>query len=114
MSGLGGPTDPQGEAPVGESARDISMWVIRAGVAMALVIAVAVIVGLAQPKPDDAETIRDTTDPSTSFPPEWDSRIAPYTRIVENLRGLDFEHPVSVRFLAIGAFEKTVTTDARS
>jgi hypothetical protein len=50
-------------------------------------------------------------DEKHSYPKEWDARIKPYVEIVEDERGLAFEHPVKVRFLDKKAFEKTVRTD---
>jgi hypothetical protein len=41
----------------------------------------------------------------------WDPRIAPIARVVEKIRGLDFDHPVPVRFLTDKAFRKEVTAD---
>jgi len=34
-----------------------------------------------------------------SYPSEWDARVAPIVDQVEEIRGLEFEHPVEVRFL---------------
>jgi hypothetical protein len=42
---------------------------------------------------------------------EWDSRVAPIVRTVEKIRGLQFDHPVPVRFLSDKAFRKEVTSD---
>ncbi len=112
MSDLGDQA-PHQDAPVGGSDPNVSMWVVRGGVGVALLLTVAVIFALTQPKPDGAQVTRDTTPTLTSYPQKWDSRIAPYAKIAERLRGLDFEHPVKVRFLATGKFEKTVTTDAK-
>ncbi|MEO5710530.1 MAG: hypothetical protein ABIQ59_11995 [Nocardioidaceae bacterium] len=50
----------------------------------------------------------------TATPTQWDSRIAPYAKIAEKLRGLTFDAPVPVRFLSPAKFEKTVTTDDTS
>jgi hypothetical protein len=36
------------------------------------------------------------------FPKRWDARIAPIAATVARLRGLDFEHPVPIRYLAEG------------
>ncbi|RNL60580.1 hypothetical protein EFK50_19890 [Nocardioides marmoriginsengisoli] len=46
-----------------------------------------------------------------SYPKTWDSRIAPYVKIVEKERRLTFKHPVEVRFLDAAAFEKTVKSE---
>ena len=50
-------------------------------------------------------------DEKHSYPKAWDPRVKPYVDIVEEERGLTFEHPVKVRFLDAKAFEKTVRTD---
>ena len=50
-------------------------------------------------------------DAGPSHPKEWDARIKPYVEIVEKERGLEFDHPVEVRFLGKKAFEKTLRTD---
>jgi hypothetical protein len=47
------------------------------------------------------------------YPKAWDSRIAPYVKIVEKERGLTFKHPVAVRFLEPAAFEKTLKTEEK-
>ncbi len=41
----------------------------------------------------------------------WDPRIAPIAKTVEKIRGLEFDHPVPVRFLSDKAFRKKVTRD---
>jgi hypothetical protein len=40
------------------------------------------------------------------FPSRWDARVAPIATEVARLRGLDFEHPVPVRYLPPKEFEK--------
>lgn len=52
-------------------------------------------------------------DDEPSYPKEWDARIKPYVKFVEDERDLTFEHPVEVRFLDKVAFEKTVRTDKK-
>jgi hypothetical protein len=47
-----------------------------------------------------------------TFPTHWDKRIAPLARITAKQRGLDFVHPVPVRFLSRKAFAKAVTRDS--
>jgi hypothetical protein len=44
-------------------------------------------------------------------PSQWDAQVAPIARTVEKIRGLEFDHPVPVRFLSDKAFRKEVTTD---
>jgi hypothetical protein len=48
------------------------------------------------------------------YPKTWDSRILPFVTIAEKERGLAFKHPVAVKFLSAKAFEKTVSTEAKS
>lgn len=52
-------------------------------------------------------------DDDASYPKEWDARIKPYVKIVEDERGLTFEHPVKVRFLSKAEFKKTTQTDKK-
>ena len=47
----------------------------------------------------------------SKYPSKWDARIAPIATEVSALRGLTFEHPVSVHFLAPTDFEKTLAID---
>jgi len=42
------------------------------------------------------------------FPSSWDPRVAPIAAEVAHLRGLAFEHPVQIRYLAAKDFEKEV------
>ena len=50
--------------------------------------------------------------PVVAAPPtRWDSRILELVRFVEKSRGLEFEHPIPVEFLADAAFEKEVVSD---
>lgn len=50
-------------------------------------------------------------DDGPSFPDEWDARVVPYIEFVEEERGLEFLHPVEVRFLDDDDFEAEVTAD---
>ena len=43
----------------------------------------------------------------------WDSRIKPIADAVAKLRGLEFEHPVAVKFLSGAAFDKKVSVDEK-
>ncbi len=45
------------------------------------------------------------------FPTQWDPRVAPIAAEVARLRGLQFVHPVAVRFLPPAEFEKEIGTD---
>ena len=47
----------------------------------------------------------------SKYPSKWDARIAPIATEVAALRGLTFEHPVAVHFLAPADFEKTLAID---
>jgi hypothetical protein len=42
------------------------------------------------------------------FPTRWDARVAPIAAEVARLRGLTFEHPVAIRYLAPKDFEKQI------
>ncbi|MCU1427866.1 MAG: hypothetical protein JWL83_1866 [Actinomycetia bacterium] len=43
------------------------------------------------------------------YPARWDPRVAKLVSFVQRTRGLQFEHPVAVRFLSEAAFKKRVT-----
>jgi hypothetical protein len=43
-------------------------------------------------------------------PDEWDRRVQRYVRFVERTRGLEFDHPVRVRFLDEDAFRKAAAS----
>lgn len=43
------------------------------------------------------------------FPSEWDPRVEPIARWVANERGLDFDHPVEVRFLDEDEYREAAT-----
>jgi hypothetical protein len=73
--------------------------VLAAVVAVALVAAVAGFVAL--------------RSDGSKYPDEWDPRVRSYVEVVEEERGLTFEHPVRVRFLDDAAFEKSVRADAK-
>lgn len=45
------------------------------------------------------------------FPAQWDPRVAPIAAKVAKLRGLKFEHPVTVKFLSPKEFEEEVGVD---
>jgi hypothetical protein len=51
------------------------------------------------------------TSPGATAPAEWDPRIESIAEQVEELRDLEFEHPVRVRFLADEAFERRQRSD---
>ena len=78
----------------------------RLRLALILVVALALIAGAGW-----YFLLRD--DDGSSHPKKWDPRIKPYVDIVEEERGLEFDHPVKVRFLDKAAFEKTVRTNEK-
>lgn len=45
------------------------------------------------------------------FPKQWDPKIAPIAAEVAKLRGLDFEHPVAIHYLAAKDFERQIGAD---
>jgi hypothetical protein len=49
------------------------------------------------------------TGDGTSHPDEWDPRVVDLVRFVESARGLIFEHPVAIDFLADGDFRREIT-----
>ncbi|MEX0949317.1 MAG: hypothetical protein WD296_11005 [Acidimicrobiia bacterium] len=46
-------------------------------------------------------------------PKEWDERVLPFVDFVEEQRGLDFDHPVKVRFLSDKQLEKELRSDQK-
>lgn len=52
-----------------------------------------------------------TSSARSWFPSKWDARVAPIAAEVARLRGLGFEHPVQIRYLAAKDFEKQLGTD---
>lgn len=52
-----------------------------------------------------------TSSARSWFPSKWDARVAPIAAEVARLRGLAFEHPVQIRYLAAKDFEKQLGTD---
>ena len=103
-----GPTPQPAAPPEQESGQkpeqEIPIWLIVVSV-LALVIGGGVLaVALV--------TNKDTTR-APSYPAAWDARILPYVKIVEKKRGLNFVHPVAVRFLTPAEFEKGVRSDEK-
>ena len=107
MSELGSPfapTSPPGEEkPPADESSDVPMWVV--GVAAALALGLAVLAGVMILRPSEPAL---GTLPTQSFPATWDSRIAPIAEIASDLRGLDYVHPVEVRFLSPAKFEESL------
>jgi hypothetical protein len=54
-----------------------------------------------------------TSSARSFFPKQWDPSVAPIAAEVARLRGLDFEHPVAIRYLAPKDFEKQIGDDAQ-
>ncbi len=50
------------------------------------------------------------TSDGPSYPSHWDVRVAPIATRVEELRGLNFEHPVAINYLSEADFEKRLTS----
>ncbi len=103
MSDLGNPPPSYPPAPEEPSKPRIPLWTILTACAVALVGAVVVtFVVLGELRSDDDEP---------DYPSAWDPRVTTYVEIVEKERGLDFKHPVEVRFLSKEAFTEEVTAD---
>jgi hypothetical protein len=49
-----------------------------------------------------------TSSARSFFPKSWDATVAPIAAEVASLRGLEFEHPVAIRYLAPKDFEKQI------
>ena len=81
------------------AALDIPIWVVLVAILVMLAMAAATAFIVLR-EPNERE-----------YPDRWDRRVAPYVKIVERERGLDFRHPVAVRFLPRAEFEKGVTAD---
>jgi hypothetical protein len=47
------------------------------------------------------------------YPSQWDAKVAPIASKVAQLRGLAFEHPVTVHYVPIKDFEKQVSADPK-
>jgi hypothetical protein len=54
-----------------------------------------------------------TSSARSWFPSKWDARVAPIAAEVARLRGLAFEHPVQIRYLAAKDFEKQLGDQGR-
>lgn len=115
MSEPGGPSTSEPPLPSKpETTTDIPIWVV--GVALLLVMALAggFVVALKHSGHDSAEPVRvgATSSAGSKYPAEWSRRIAPFALIAEKQYGLDFRHPVPVRFLSPAKFKKRVTAYA--
>ncbi|HKY17283.1 MAG TPA: hypothetical protein VJM33_20325, partial [Microthrixaceae bacterium] len=49
------------------------------------------------------------SDDGLQYPDEWDPRVEELAAITEDLRGLDFEHPVSIYFLTEDEYRDLAT-----
>lgn len=87
--------------PPRSSGSEIPGWVLVVAVLVMLAMAAVAAWILLGSKPAPART----------YPDAWDSRVAPYAKIAERQRGLLFQHPVEVRFLAPAEFEKDLGVD---
>lgn len=54
---------------------------------------------------------RAAADRGPTFPKTWDERVQPYVTLAEDLRELEFKHPVQVDFQSPEAFEKGLSSD---
>src|SRR5262245_52355767 len=112
MSHLGAPpTAPAAPPPPTRDTSGVPGWVlvVATGVALAMVGALvyAVLGGTGSSPPPAAAPPHH----QRHFPKHWDHRIAPYARIAAKERGLEFKHPVPVRFLSPAPFAKSLRTD---
>lgn len=114
MSQLGTPfsppppyAPPSVPPPSRPTSEDIPGWVVllAAGVCMAL----AGLLGFVVLNGGSDKTTTAPPPPRYHFPAHWNHRIAPLARIAAKDRGLEFDHPVAVRFLKPAAFRKTLT-----
>ncbi len=106
MSALGN-SPAQPAPPSGDSTSDVPTWLV----ATAIAIAVAMVLAIVGAFVFSGEKAKTSAAATPSHPDKWDRRVAPFVKIVEKQRGLDFIHPVSVRFLTGAEFEKGVTAD---
>ena len=114
MSDLGVPPGSTNAPTPGRGSSDVPAWVLLVAAALALSLAgllfyVVLSQGGGNPQADQP----DTHASAPSYPAHWDRRIAPIAKIASRLRGLDFHHPVPVRFLPPAKFEKSLTADQR-
>lgn len=106
MSQPGYPSVPyQPLPPTGPPKSEIPLWTLVTAGAFAVIGAIILAFVVMAELDDDGE--------KKNYPSAWDPRIAPYAKIVEKQRGLNFLHPVAVRFLDRAAFTKEVTTDEK-
>jgi len=89
-----GPDEPD---RAGRPPRRRRRWWVVAGLALALAAAAVVVV-----------VLRDGED---LYPQTWAKEVLPFVEVVEEERGLEFEHPVYVEFLPPDEFEQEVTAD---
>src|SRR5262245_23554253 len=72
---------------------------------VALIVAIVTVVGAVA-----IGVVRQSSS-SSFYDDKWDARVAPIAREVSRLRGLEFEHPVPIRFLTEAEFKDEVGVD---
>jgi hypothetical protein len=80
-------------------------------VARALVAFVALVCILVSASPSLAQAATSTEVSARKPPPGWDKRVADLVDFVAYTRGLEFKHPVPVRFLTEAEFKERVVAD---
>jgi hypothetical protein len=81
---------------------------VSGALGIAVVLTLALVFAILHRGPDQPAA---AAPPVKTWPIKWDKKIAPYARIAARERGLEFVHPVPVRFLSPEKFAKTVTKD---
>jgi hypothetical protein len=111
MSGLGlPPTPPEVAPPPGREPSDIPAWVLLVAAGVALSLAALLFYAVLHQE-SGVPKAEQPDPPASSYPAHWDHRIAPIAKVASRLRGLDFHHPVPVRFLPSARFEKSLVSD---
>lgn len=112
MSGLGAPPGAADTAPPGRGPSDIPAWVLLVAAGLALSLA-GLLFYVVLHQESGVPKAEQPDPPTHSYPEHWDHRIAPIAKIASRLRGLRFHHPVPVRFLPSGRFEKSLVSDQK-
>ncbi len=110
MSSLGGPYGAPAPYPPPQPGRgsDIPTWMVVTALVVTVAMTATLVFAMFH-RGDEAPTT--VSPPGKTFPAHWNKRIAPLARIAARQRGLEFAHPVAVRFLSPKSFSKTVTRD---
>jgi hypothetical protein len=110
MSSLGGPYGSPAPYPPPQPGRgsDIPTWMVVTALVVTVSMTATLLFAMFH-RGDEAPTT--VSPPGKTFPTHWNKRVAPLARIAARERGLEFAHPVAVRFLSPKAFSKTVTRD---